>query len=123
MSKKATHFGDTAASEKIMATNDPVLQKGYGRDTNIIDFDRKEWDKIKDKLMKEGVSAKFEQNELLKDELVATGDKYLVEANPFDTYWSCGIHLTDKNIGNTDSYKGKNMLGKLLVEIRNEIIG
>ena len=64
MSKKATHFGDTATSQKIMATNDPVLQKSYQRYTNIIDFDRKEWDKIKDKLMEEGVSAKFDQNEL-----------------------------------------------------------
>jgi ribA/ribD-fused uncharacterized protein len=53
---------------------------------------------------------KFRKNRDLKDALVATGDKYLEEANWWkDTFW-----------GVCDGV-GENMLGKLLMKIRDEL--
>ena len=44
----------------------------------------------------------------------------LVEANPFDKFWSSGLNMNDKDICNSDKYKGKNMMGKILARIREE---
>ncbi len=67
---------------------------------------RGDWEKIKDGVMLEALSRKFEDPEL-KQKLLATGDKVLEETNNWsDRYW-----------GVVDGV-GKNMLGKLLMGIR-----
>lgn len=71
---------------------------------------RSDWEKVKDDVMREAVRAKFTQNEHLKKTLLSTGDAALVEHTVNDSYWGDG--------GNG---KGKNMLGKILMEIREEI--
>ena len=69
---------------------------------------RKNWDIIRNDIMKKGLFAKFTQNELLRKKLLETENKILIENSPYDSYW-----------GNAKN--GKNMLGKLLMEIRDEI--
>lgn len=59
--------------------------------------------------MREALRAKFTQNEDLKKILLETGDATLVEHTANDNYWG------DGGDGN-----GKNMLGKLLIELREE---
>ena len=59
--------------------------------------------------MKEGLVAKFTQNQNLKNLLLSTGDKKLVEHTTNDDYWG------DKGDGS-----GRNRLGELLMEVRNE---
>lgn len=53
---------------------------------------------------------KFRQNPILMNILKSTGDKYLYEASPYDDYWGTGKHGT-----------GKNMLGQLLMELRDSV--
>lgn len=70
---------------------------------------RSDWEEVKDQLMHEIVKAKFEQNEHLKDELLATNDATLIEGNTWgDTYWGICNGV------------GQNKLGKTLMKVREE---
>lgn len=71
---------------------------------------REDWDEVKCDVMYKALHAKFTQNEYLKDLLMSTGDKEIIEASPRDAYWGWG---KDK--------KGVNMLGKLLMKLRTEL--
>jgi ribA/ribD-fused uncharacterized protein len=71
---------------------------------------RKDWDNIKDGIMLTCLRLKFKYNTGCRNVLLSTGSKYLVENTTKDVYWGCG---SDGN--------GKNMLGKLLMQVRDEI--
>lgn len=73
---------------------------------------RPDWDQVKDTVMKECLVAKFLQHKDIRDQLMATGDEELIEDSPVDYYWGCG-----------KDGSGKNLLGKLLMEVRNELKG
>ena len=62
-------------------------------------------------LMRDILFAKFTQNEDLKAILVATGKRELKEHTPRDKFWGDGGKK-----GN-----GKNMLGKLLMAVREDL--
>ena len=64
--------------------------------------------------MYKALIAKFTQHEDLKEQLIATGNSFLVEHTKRDKYWG------DGGDGGNDT-KGRNMLGKLLVRVRNEL--
>ena len=71
---------------------------------------RKDWENIKVQVMKEIVTAKFEQNEDLQQKLLDTGDAYLEEGNTWgDRVWA------------TVNGAGANNLGKILMEVRENI--
>ncbi|KAJ3056370.1 hypothetical protein HK097_007207 [Rhizophlyctis rosea] len=70
---------------------------------------RSDWERIKDSVMKECLIAKFTQYPEFRDLLLGTEDRILVEHTANDRYWADGGDGT-----------GKNMLGILLMEIRNE---
>lgn len=69
---------------------------------------RKDWEQVKIDIMKECLLAKFTQNAKLKQLLLSTGESTIVEDSPRDDFWGIGKHKT-----------GKNMLGKLLMEVRS----
>ena len=70
---------------------------------------RKDWDDVKVDLMRSFIRKKFE-NPFLRPLLLATGDVELIEGNTFgDTFW--GVCRGT----------GQNVLGKILMEVRNEI--
>ena len=75
---------------------------------------RLDWDEIKYDKMLEIVRAKFEQNADLRALLAATGDSILIEGNMWhDNFWgSC----TCSKCGSS----GSNMLGRILIQVRNE---
>jgi ribA/ribD-fused uncharacterized protein len=60
--------------------------------------------------MYKGVKAKFTQNPEAKAYLLATGDRYLIEDASFSPYWGSG-----------PDGMGKNKMGKLLMQIREEL--
>ena len=84
----------------------PSKAKKLGTEIKV----RKDWPEVKVSIMKEILLDKFTRNEDLKQLLIDTRDMYLVEENYWgDTFWgSC-------------NGKGKNILGILLMEIRNQI--
>jgi ribA/ribD-fused uncharacterized protein len=67
-------------------------------------------EEVKDGVMKKALIAKFTQHPKLKRLLLSTGDKTLVEHTVNDSYW-----------GDGGDGSGKNKLGLLLMEVREEI--
>ena len=68
-----------------------------------------------------GNYAKFTQNEALRQFLLSTGDSVLVEASPYDTIWGIGIDPENPNVQDPRQWRGQNLLGFALMEVRDEI--
>lgn len=75
---------------------------------------RKDWEAIKDNVMRRAVYLKFSQNSKLKDVLIGTDDKLLFEHTFRDLYWADGHPKNNPNVHG----EGKNMLGIILEEGR-----
>ena len=71
---------------------------------------RRDWEGVKDQIMLEAVRAKFTQHEDLKEILLGTGDAKLVEHTENDSYWADG-----------GDGSGKNRLGQILMQVRDEL--
>lgn len=71
---------------------------------------RQDWNDIKDGIMLNVLREKFKQNPHLKEKLLKTGNTILVEHTKNDNYWGDGGDGT-----------GENMLGKLLMKVREEM--
>ncbi len=72
--------------------------------------------------MKEGLKAKFEQITNIGNFLLNTKGKILAEASMKDLFWGCGIALRDHvKMLDIQNWPGKNLLGKLLEEVRDEL--
>lgn len=71
---------------------------------------KKDWDDIKLSVMKDILHAKVAQHPYVKKKLLESGDKELVENSWRDDFWGWG-----PNKG------GANHLGKLWMELRNEV--
>ena len=97
--------------EKIRLNKNPDMVKKMGRSK---DGFRQDWERVKNDVMYKALVAKFTQHEDLKEKLLATGDKVLVEHTGRDKYWGDG---GDGGNGT----KGQNIMGKLLVKVRNAI--
>ena len=72
------------------------------------------WSKIKFDRMRGVLMAKFTQHEDLREVLLSTGDSVLIETATVD-------NPTNRVWGEVNG-KGRNMLGKLLMEVRSEIL-
>lgn len=70
---------------------------------------RKDWEDVKDDIMRKAVIEKFTQNLDIKKILIQTGEQELVEKTSTDYYWGCGANGS-----------GKNMLGLILMETRKK---
>jgi ribA/ribD-fused uncharacterized protein len=98
-----------------------VGQYGYGRDAasahdafrlaqNNKHRQRSDWDSIKVGVMREILHAKAAQHEYVRRKLLETGTRELVEDSWRDSFWGSG-----------PDGKGKNMLGKLWMEVREAL--
>lgn len=56
------------------------------------------------------------------DALVATGTTELVEASPFDKVWGVGLSADDPLIHDKRNWLGLNLLGKVLMQVRDKIL-
>ena len=72
---------------------------------------REDWEQIKDNIMRKAVCAKFTQNIDIKDILISTGRETIIEKTTNDYYWGCG-----------KDGSGKNMLGIILMEVREKLL-
>ena len=63
------------------------------------------------------------QNETLKTYLLSTVGKILVEASPEDRIWGIGMKAGDPGIEDPNNWKGQNLLGYAIMEVRDLIVG
>ncbi|MDY3766242.1 MAG: NADAR family protein [Lachnospiraceae bacterium] len=117
MAQKALLFGDRDTYEMIMAADNPKDYKALGR--LVKNFVSEIWDKNKLEIVVRGNIAKFSQNEALREFLLETGEKVLVEASPYDGIWGVNLGMDDPKIQNPNNWKGENLLGCALMEARD----
>lgn len=117
--EKARLFKDEEMLQWILATDEPLAAKRFGR--SVQGFDAKVWGENKDNIVVQGNVAKFSQNPELKAFLLATGDKVIVEAAPRDTIWAIGYGMKSEHIPYPTEWRGENRLGFDLMEARDII--
>ncbi len=99
-----------------MDTEDPVTQKGIGKPI-FVDG----WNKLAPEVMMNGLRAKFTQNSKLRKCLVSTKDYLIAECSPTDLTWGIGLPLESPEKSDTTKWRGRNQLGRLLCDLRDEL--
>lgn len=119
MCQKALLFNDEETFKRILEASHPSEFKNLGR--LVKNFNPTIWDKHKFEIVVKGNLAKFSQNPQLNNFLLSTGDKVLVEASPCDKIWGIGLRYNTSNIENPHTWKGLNLLGFALMQVRKEL--
>ncbi len=104
---QAQKFKEVEYREKIRKANSPMIAARMGRDRKKPL--RRDWESVKVGVMRDAVRAKFTQHADIRTILLSTGDAKIVEHTERDSYW-----------GDGGDGSGKNMLGRILMEIRDE---
>ena len=122
MAKKAKFFGDEEMYNAILNSETPKEAKKYGR--LVKNFDAEKWSKVCFDKMYDAVYAKFSQNNDLKELLLSSDfeGKSFVEGSPFDAIWGVKMDWRNPDIDNEENWKGENLLGKVLTEIRDKFL-
>lgn len=117
MYNKAITFGDTETAQKILNTNNFKLMKQLGREVH--NYNDRVWSSIRYDVVKAGVLAKFSQNAGLAEKLLNTGNSLLAECAVRDRIWGIGLGMSNPDRFNPAMWKGQNLLGKVLMDVRN----
>ena len=119
MAEKARLMGDEYVRQQILASTDPKEIKDLGK--AVKNFDEDLWCQHRSKIVAKGNYYKFLCNTDLKKFLHGTGNKILVEASPYDVIWGIGMKEDDANANNPYAWKGMNLLGFTLMEVRERL--
>ncbi len=122
MFQKAVLFNDAGVAHEVIEVTgtsggDLAQVKALGR--KVANFDEETWNQNRSRIVLEGSLHKFQQNEELRETLLATGTKKLVEASPRDRIW--GVGYGHKNALKMKQQWGLNLLGKALEEAREKL--
>ncbi|KAK6345478.1 hypothetical protein TWF718_007394 [Orbilia javanica] len=119
MHQKGVLFApDSETTGEILAKGlHPGAIKALGR--AIPNFDEDTWEKNRYEIVVQANYYKFTQNEKLKEMLLETGNKELVEASPRDRIWGVGYGAA--NAPKNRQKWGLNLLGKALMDVRERI--
>ena len=119
MWEKAVFFNDHESASKILREENPAKAKKLGRE--VKNFDDSKWSKVCYEIMYLINYEKYFQNTHLKNILLNTGDKMIIEANPKDTRWGIGLSAKDDRVLDESQWQGENLLGKVLMELRKDL--
>ncbi len=120
MAQKSLLFEDKdGLYTQIMHSEDMQTIKELGQ--KVTQFNQKLWDEKKEQIVYEGNYLKFSQNEEFKKYLLSTKEKLIIEANPNDIVWACGLSPNNPYLRDQNKWKGKNLLGLILMKIRAEL--
>ena len=119
MSEKARVFNDPTTLVEILVAKTPAEVKALGR--KVAGFNDSTWDLHKYNVVVKGNLAKFGQNPKLLKKLLETGTKMLVEASPYDKIWGIGLNEKQAKVTPESEWKGQNLLGKALMEVRTAL--
>lgn len=103
---QAQKFAGSVFEEEIRQAKSPMDAARMGRDRNKPL--RHDWEEVKDEIMKKAVLKKFKTHNDIRAILITTGDEEIIEETTDDYYWGCGTNGT-----------GKNVLGRILMEVRS----
>ena len=102
---------------QILYADTPFECKQLARD--IANYEEGNWKQVAKNMYIEGLKEKFKQNPLLKDTLLKTEDKTLVECS-YDKVWGNGVPLSNKNcLDKRHWINTGGILGDMLMKIRD----
>jgi len=119
MWSKARLFGDDVVAAKILAAAHPAAVKELGRE--VRSFVDSVWVLHRFETVVRANVAKFSQNRILGDYLLATDSSVLVEASPRDRIWGIGLGAAHVDAKNPLAWRGLNLLGFALMAARAEL--
>ena len=120
MYEKAMLFGDSIAAKRILVASNPGEAKAIGRE--VVGFEQAAWEGQRFKIVVSANVAKFGGAPELKEFLLKTGNRVLVEASPMDKIWGIGMAADDPLCQNPNKWKGENLLGFALMEARDLLV-
>ncbi|MFJ3234784.1 NADAR family protein [Streptomyces sp. NPDC086787] len=119
MAGKARLFEDAEAERRILAAGHPSQAKKAGR--LVRGFDEAAWERERFRIVVEGSVHKFSAHTELREFLLNTGTRVLVEASPVDRVWGIGLAADDEAAQDPERWRGPNLLGFALMEARGRI--
>ena len=119
MHHKAILFHDYTTAKKILATTDVAKIKALGRE--VRNFSEVTWKANRERIVYNGLYAKFTQNGGLHDGLLSTGNTILAECAVKDKVWGIGMSMKDPNRFYPEKWEGMNLLGELLMQVRTKL--
>lgn len=105
---QAQKFDDERYRQTIRTVSDPKRAATLGRSRDVPI--RKDWEEVKVEVMRRAVGKKFTTHPALRDLLLSTVGRDLVENAPGDYFWGCG-----------QDGSGQNWLGRILQEVRAKL--
>ena len=119
MHQKAITFDDIDIAKQILETDDVSKVKALGR--AVHNYNDAIWNGIRQIVVYKGLLAKFSQNKDLKEKLLSTGNNILAEAARTDSVWGIGISIKANARFDMNKWRGKNLLGFALMQVRKEL--
>lgn len=119
MAEKARLFDDMEMLHQILIAKSPAAAKRLGR--KVRGFEESTWEHHRVEIVVEGLFRKFSLQDDLKMYLLGTGKKVLAEASPHDRIWGIGMKKEDTRAKNPCFWKGLNLLGFALMDVREEL--
>ena len=123
MAEKTAMGGRDDLRRKIMEETDPGRMRYLAGKDRFLEFKQIEtrWDENCRQIVKRGVKAKLLQNPAILETLLGTGNAVLAECARGDEIWGIGINLHDSDWKDISNWKGKNYLGRILMQLREEL--
>lgn len=118
MAEKARLFNSPRLTD-ILAAHSPAEAKKLGR--LVEHFDNGIWEQHRFDIVVRANMLKFSQNPALREYLLATGKRVLVEASPVDKIWGIGLAADHRNARVPSKWRGLNLLGYALMQVRAEL--
>lgn len=119
MAAKARLFHDAEAERRVLAAGHPAEAKKAGR--LVRGFDEEIWARERFGIVAEGSEHKFAAHPELREFLLRTGERVLVEASPLDRVWGIGLSADDEAAADPERWRGPNLLGFALMEARERV--
>ena len=116
---KAKLFGDEETAQRLVQSTDPKDAKNLGR--LVSGFDEATWKANRCEIMYRACMSKFTLDEELRQKLLDTGERCLIEASPYDRIWGIGMEKKDPRCRNVSQWRGENLLGRVLMAVRRDL--
>ena len=120
MAGKARLFGDAEMEANILAAEHPNAAKKFGR--KVRNFDQAAWAQHRYQIVLQANLAKFQQNPAMRDFLLSTAPRVLVEASPYDRIWGIGMDANHADVADPTKWNGLNLLGFVLMDVRAQLM-
>lgn len=106
---QAAHFSQRPGlAEQVRMCRSPKDAQDFANKHSA--YDDPDWKEKKLTIMEEIIRCKLEQHPYIRETLLVTGNKQLVEMNDKDEFWGWG-----------KDHNGQNHLGKLWMKLRDEL--